>query len=139
MNTRLILTKVKPIRDDRFILHSKVEVTDSNTYARADINGFPVSFGVDATQVVKDWADANGYNVHDANTKNWKVIVTTTAGEAWSTNAKVYPTWEEAQDGLYDLTSRWYAVKHGAIRPATPEEVAKWEEMYAPKETSDNV
>ena len=116
-----------------------MEVTDDNTYARADIYGFPVSFGADATQVVKDWAEANGYNVHDANTKQWKVIVTTTLGEAWSTNAKVYPTWEEAQYGLYDLTSRWYAVKHGAIRPATEAEVATWEEMYAPKGEYSNV
>ena len=139
METQLILVKTKPQRDDRFILHVKVEMTDDNKWARADMHGFPLSFGPDARQDVADWASAKGYDVHDASIKNWKVIVTTAPGEAWSTNAKVYPTWEEAQDGLYDLTSRWFAVRHGAIRPATAEEVAKWEEIYAPKEVTDNV
>jgi len=128
----LILVKARPTADDRnrLVLHQPCFITDSNDFARCDLYGFPVSFGQNASQVVKDWATANGYDVHDANTKYWKVIVTTTPGEAWATNAKVYETWQDAQAWLYDLTGRWYAVRHGAIRPATEDEIEKWAEWH---------
>lgn len=126
METQLILVKAKPQHDDRFILHAKVEMTDDNTYARADLHGFPVSFDNNAREIVQEWAEANGFDVHDANQPHgWKIIVTTAPGERWASNAMVYPTWEEAQDALYDLTSRWFAIKHGAIRPATETEAVK--------------
>ena len=124
METQLILVKAKPQSDDRFILHSKVEITEDNTFARADMRGFPVSFGTDAKQDVHDWAVVNGYDVHDViQPGGWQIIVTTAPGERWASNAMVYPTWEEAQDALYDLTGRWFAIKHGAIRPIQKETV----------------
>jgi hypothetical protein len=131
-NPVFVLVKARPTADDRnrLVLHQPCFVTDSNDFARCDLYGFPVSFGTDATQVVKSWAEANGYDVHDASTRWWKVIVTTAPGEAWVTNAKVYETWRDAQGWLYDLTSRWYAVKHGAIRPATEDEIETWAEWH---------
>ena len=121
----LILVKSRPTADDRnrLVLHQPCYITDSNDFARCDLCDFPVSFGENATQVVKEWAEANGYDVHDANTRSWKVIITTNPDEAWATNAMVYETWREAQAWLYDFTGRWSGVRHGAIRPATGDEL----------------
>lgn len=132
-NPAFVLVKTRPTADDRnrLVLHQPCYITESNDFARCDLYGFPVSFdNGNATQVVKSWAEANGYDVHDANTRWWKVIVTTAPGEAWATNAMVYETWREAQAWLYDLTGRWFAVRHGAIRPATEDEIEAFAETH---------
>ena len=124
---RLVLFRIRPVDGDRLFTNSPVYINEALTLAKCDLvtlTAKPDDYLNDVMQQMVIWCIKHDWKMEYLTTQWWKVEIATEPGAMFDCNSMLYQTYDLAHQAMVDLVSRWSAVRHAQVSPASRIEVA---------------